>query len=219
MGSQPQLADEDYPASGESADAYRGRQQRTAPRTNLLIRAAKIVSASGDHLCVLRDVSEGGVKAHLLEPLPTNERLSLELVTGERFAIEKVWQEGERAGFRFIEPVSFAQLIAEAPAGRSKRSLRLRFDEPLLIHANGHRLGGQFRDISQYGASLSCADHLALGQRVRLEWRFQGPIDARVRWRRNPHYGLAFEQTFRLEELAKVVSAARLVRSDIPSSG
>jgi len=41
---------------------------------------------------------------------------------------------------------------------------------------------------------------------VRVDCDWLPPLDARVRWRRRPHYGLIFEQTFRFDELARMTA-------------
>lgn len=184
-------------------------EQRAGPRVTLLIRTAKIVAPSGDYLCVIRDVSPDGLKARVFNELPAAEPLAIELATGECQPIERVWQQGELAGFRFPAPVALPRLLADAPAGRKKRSVRVRFARPVLIIAGGQRLSADFRDISQHGASLECAGHLAMDQRVRLECDALPPLDARVRWRHRPHYGVIFEQTFRFDELARLVAAVQ----------
>jgi hypothetical protein len=180
-------------------------EKRAQARFTVLIRTAKIVSPSGEYLCVIRDVSQEGLKVRVFHPLPKAEPLAIELATGEREPIETVWQNGDLAGFRFIEPVALPRLLADAPAGRKKRSVRLHFATPMLVIARGQRIAAEFRDISQHGASLDCGAHLAMGERIRLECDGLPPLDARVRWRRTPYYGVIFEQTFRFDELARLI--------------
>lgn len=180
-------------------------EKRNQARFTLLIRTAKIVGPSGEYLCVIRDVSQEGLKVRVFHPLPDVGPLAIELATGEREPIEAVWQKGDLAGFRFPEPVALPRLLANAPAGRKKRSVRLRFAMPVLVISAGHRIAADFRDISQHGASLDCGAHLAMGERIRLECDGLPPLDARVRWRRTPYYGVIFEQTFRFDELARLM--------------
>ena len=196
-GAEPTGWDETCPAT----------EKRSQARFTLLIRTAKIVGPSGEYLCVIRDVSQEGVKVRVFHPLPGDGPLAIELATGEREPIETVWQDGELAGFRFATPVALPRLLANAPAGRKKRSVRLRFAMPVHVLAGGRRIAAEFRDISQHGASLDCNAHLAMGERIRLESDALPPLDARVRWRRTPYYGVIFEQTFRFDELARLIDS------------
>jgi hypothetical protein len=184
-------------------------EKRSGERFTLLIRTAKLVAPSGEYLCVIRDVSQEGLKARLFQPLPVDEPLDIELATGDRERVEPIWQQGDLAGFRFTTRVPLERLLAAAPPGRKKRPVRLHVALPVRVVVNGQSLAADFRDISQHGASLECAAHLAVGQRVHLECEGLPPLDARVRWRRQPHYGVIFEQTFRFDELARLVAALR----------
>jgi hypothetical protein len=195
----------DFAKRSEQDETCPGTEKRSQARFTVLIRTAKIVSPSGEYLCVIRDVSQQGLKARVFHALPQAEPLSIELATGECEPIVQVWQNGDLAGFRFSEPVELPRLLANAPAGRKKRSVRLRFAMPVVIISGGQRHAAGFRDISQHGASLECAAHLAMGERIRLESTGLPPLDARVRWRRTPYYGVIFEQTFRFDELARLM--------------
>ena len=196
--------------AGEAWDEARpDNEQRSTPRFTLLIRTAKLIADSGEFLCIVRDVSSEGLKARLFHPLPEGEALEIELAAGERHAIVKVWEEGDITGFRFAAPVALDSLLADAPAGRRKRPVRLRFGLPALVVSSGRRLAATFCDISQHGACIACDDYLAMDERVGLECDWLPELSARVRWRRRPHYGLIFEQTFRFDELAKLAAPLR----------
>jgi hypothetical protein len=181
-------------------------EQRAEPRFTLLIRTAKLVSASGEYLCVVRDVSREGLKVRTFHPLPDGEDFAIELASGERYRIEKVWEDADITGFRFAGAVGLDRLLAEAPDGMRKRPVRLRLALPLTLHSGGRPLQATFVDISQHGACIECPDHLALDERIRLECGCLPDLDARVRWRRRPLYGLIFEQTFRFDELARLTA-------------
>jgi PilZ domain len=182
-----------------------GDDRRVASRFTLLIRAAKLISAAGEQLCVIRDASQTGVKLKLFHPLRATGPLELELANGERFAVEQVWQADGHAGFRFPEEVDLARLVESERGQFPSRRLRLRVDVPVRIVAGGLVLDAKMENISQQGAGLLCEEHLALDQLVRLERNGRPPIYAKVRWRRTPAYGLIFEHTFGFEDLARYV--------------
>src|SRR5687768_9709194 len=100
-------------------------EQRVAPRFTLLIRAAKLVAGSGEFLVVVRDVSSDGLKLRTFHPLPPDADYSIELASGERHPVEKVWEDGEINGFRFSDPVALERLLAESSVGKRKRPVRL----------------------------------------------------------------------------------------------
>lgn len=181
-------------------------EQRGEPRFTLLIRAAKLIAGDDEFLVVVRDVSREGLKVRTFHPLPDDGELAIELANGERHAVDKIWEEGELKGFRFQDPVALEQLLAESPGGKRRRPVRVRLNVPVKIFAGARRCAGVFIDISQNGACLSSDEHLALGQRVRIECPSLPELVASVRWRRAPLYGLNFEQTFRLDDLARITA-------------
>ena len=199
-------SDDDAPAAGGWDEARPDTEQRATARFTLLIRTAKLIGRSGEYLCVVRDVSSEGLKARLFPPLPRGDALSIELASGERHPLERIWEEGEITGFRFTAPVAIERLLADAPDGRKKRSVRLSLAIPAVVMAHGRRLDASFRDISQHGASIACDEYLAMDERVRVDCDWLPELTARVRWRRRPHYGLIFEQTFRFDELARLTA-------------
>ena len=182
------------------------REQRTTPRFTLLIRTAKLVSSSGEYLCVIRDVSSEGIKLRTFHQLPDDEEFAIELANGERQPIEKVWEDGWVYGFHFAAPVPLERLLADAPDGLRKRPVRLRLALPLQLHAGDRPIDATFVDISQHGACIECGEHLAINQRLRLTSDCLPELVGCVRWRRRPFYGLIFEQTFRFDELARLTA-------------
>jgi len=175
---------------------------RAAPRVSLLIRPAKLIAPSGEYLCVLRDASATGVKVRCFHPLPA-QSMVLELGNGDRYDVERMWEQGDHAGLRFRHAVPVEYLIRES-GPYAKRPLRLRVTLPGLLVAGRDVLRVTIRDLSQQGARLECDEQLAIDRRFRLEIPGVAPIVAKVRWRRLPAVGLVFEETFRLEDFARL---------------
>ena len=187
--------------------AHGGGDDRSPDRrVTLLIRAAKLVTPQGEHLCVIRDASPSGVRLKLFQPVNTTGALVLELANGERFAVEPVWQADGYASFRFPGEVDMARLVESERGEFPSRRLRLRVSLPVRVIVGGHSLEARIENISQQGAGLHCENHLALDQLVRLEVEGRCPVFAKVRWRRKPDYGLVFEQTFGFEDLARYLA-------------
>lgn len=179
--------------------------QRESQRLTLLLRAGKLITADGEYLCLLRDVSAGGVKLRLFHPLTLQGDCAVELSSGARLALAPVWQEGELVGLRFAKgPVEVGALLEDA-GPFPKRTIRLRLHRPCLvaIHEPDRTLTGALCDISQHGAALLCEERIAIGTALELAAEPIGAIAARVRWRRGNRYGVVFTQSFRLDELAR----------------
>ena len=188
-----------------------GADQRAAPRFTLLIRAAKLVSAQGEFVCVIRDVSETGVSVRLFHALPGCTAFALHMPAGAVYEVTSVWQRDKEAGFAFAETVEVQKLVNES-AEYPKRGLRLGLCFPVIVNTLTGRFDAVVENLSQQGARISCNALLAIDQSVRVE----APglvgetrnVRAMVRWRRDHHYGLVFDDTFTLGDFARL--AARL---------
>ena len=77
----------------ETAIASSFSERRSARRFSLVMRTAKLISQSGEYLCIVRNVSETGVKVRLFHPAPPDKFLFLALANGEIHPLQFVWQE------------------------------------------------------------------------------------------------------------------------------
>lgn len=200
--------------SGVEASQPSVEDLRSAPRFTLLIRSVKLICDSGEYLCVIRDVSATGVRLRIFHPLPPSKRFELELSTGERFEVEKVWEAHDHAGFRFADWIDVHGFIAEA-SPYPKRALRLRLDFPAMIATDGEAVEATVRDLSREGARIETALPLAIRQKIKLTGEGLPPIIGNVCWRSTTAYGLVFQQVFTFEELSRL--AARLQPFGHPS--
>ncbi|MYL99623.1 PilZ domain-containing protein [Novosphingobium sp. FGD1] len=175
---------------------------RATPRFALLLRAAKLVGPAGEYLCIVRDVSETGVRLRLFHSLSGLGHLALESAGGERMPLDLVWENEGEAGFRFNRPIDVQRFIAEA-GPYPKRPIRIAVDLPIRILVSGEAWDAQLCDLSRQGARIEVESHLALGQHLRIEAEELPEFEATVCWRREPCYGLVFRQLMGLEELAR----------------
>lgn len=198
--------DETWPVA--AAEAGDEAEHRSAPRFTLLIRAAKLISPAGEFLCVVRDASETGVSVRLFHPLPQDVAFSLEMPNGDCLALERVWEEEGRAGFRFADKIGIERIV-DCPSRFSRRAVRVNVEVPCDLLVGIRRVPGTIHNLSQQGALIATVERLSLLQRVRIQADGMPEITAKVRWRRNDSYGLSFEDTFQFAELAALAFELR----------
>lgn len=182
---------------------------RAAPRFSLLIRTAKLVCEDGEFLCVVRDVSETGVRLKLFHALPAPARLALELGSGDVYFIEKVWEDGDHAGFRFSAPIDVADFIAE-PESHARKAVRLNLSARAQLDAGPLVEMVTLTSLSQHGAGFTAQSHLAVGERIKLTCPGLPPLIGTVAWRSSPGYGMVFQSYFGLAELARMVACLQM---------
>jgi hypothetical protein len=191
-----------------ASDAGDEAEQRCAPRFTLLIRAAKLIGPAGEFLCVVRDASETGVSVRLFHPLPAHVDLSLEMPNGDCLALERVWEEEGKAGFRFAGKVDIDRIV-DCPSRFSRRAVRVNVEVPCDLLVGIRRVPATIHNLSQQGALIGTPERLSLMQRVKIRADGMPEITGKVRWRRNDNYGLSFEDTFQFAELAALAFELR----------
>jgi hypothetical protein len=183
-----------------------GGELRGAERLTLMLRVAKLVGERQELPCIIRDVSATGVRLRLFHPLAAETRLALELANGDFYFIEKVWEKDDEAGFRFASEIDVEAFIVEASA-YPRRPIRLRTHVSAILLSRDATHAATVCDLSQNGARIETAGLLAFDQRLRIDAPGLPEIEARVRWRSHPEYGVVFERSFRLDDLARLVAA------------
>lgn len=187
----------------EGTLATAAAEQRIAPRFTLLIRAAKLIMPTGEFLCVIRDASESGISVRTFHALPQFKDMTIELQNGDRYSVEHVWEEQDRAGFRFTQDVDIRRII-ESPSRFAKRPIRIKLETPAEISCFAGKVDVTIHNISQQGASVTSGMRLALDQRVKISAWGLRETAAKVRWRNGKEFGLAFEDTYQFGELARI---------------
>lgn len=191
------------------ADPSSAGQQPRAPRLTLLIRAAKIVTSDGEFVCVIRDVSESGVKVRFFHEAPVDDLIELHMVSGAHCQIREVRRSGPEVAYTFVGAVDVEQ-FANTNSPFPKRGLRIALSFPARVSARDQTYEATVYDFSQQGARVYCDGRFAIDQTLSLRSDWPGinfgPTYANVRWRRDASYGLLFEETMELAEFARLAA-------------
>ena len=192
-------------AQGSNASAE-GADRRQAQRFTSLIRAAKLADDSGEFVCVIRDVSETGIGLRTFHELPAGDPLTLILQNGQSYALKRVRDNGTDGSFTFDAPVNVETLIVEA-SKFPKRQLRIDLQVAVKISTLTQSFNATITNLSQQGARFECDSMFAIEQPVRLQINRMPELRAKIRWRRDEEYGIAFDTTFTLREFAQHIAA------------
>lgn len=190
---------------GSATEPETSADQREAPRYTSLIRAAKLVSSQGEFVCVIRDVSRLGIGLRMFHEIPVGEEAALELGNGKVFELKRVRAKGREGSFTFLDPIAVDQLIRE-DWDYPKRQLRLNIAMPLTVTAITGRVDAITDNLSQQGCRLNCDAPFAIDQNLRIAGEHFPEIRAKVRWRKAASYGLVFENTFMLQDFARLAA-------------
>lgn len=197
-----------FETEAENRIEFEQRDQRSAPRYTSLIRSAKLVCGEGEFLCVIRDVSATGISLRTFHRLPHDRDIALELQNGETYRMTEVRRSGFEASYQFEQPVVVERLIHETWKF-PKRQLRLSIAIPLQLSSLTASGEAETINLSQQGARVKCDANFAIDQALRVSSTSFPETRAKVRWRRNGHYGLVFENTLSLREFSLVAASVQ----------
>ncbi len=210
------LNDQDPTVSGNfgsSADALDSDNRRTDQRHLSVFRVGKLVTAAGHELCLVRNISSGGLMAHVYSTHEPHERVEIELKAGGSVAGTIVWARDRKIGVQFDEKVEVSEVLAPQ---QHKTDPDFVVRTPRLdIHRRGRiRIGAQYQlielhDISQGGAKISPAGDAQADDEVILLLEGLPPLTGIVRWRQDDTAGITFKTSIPFEQLAAWVPENR----------
>lgn len=176
-------------------------EQRTAARSSLVLRTAKVVCQSGEYPCVVRDVSAGGVGLRFFHDAPSEPRIFLELANGQIYPIEQAWVRGNEAGYRAASEIDVEDFVAER-SDHPHRAIRYRLERPVLVTIDGRDCAARLVDISRTGAKLTAPIHWPVQGFVRFDLAGFPVRYGHVLWRKGFDHGIVFQDAMPLAELA-----------------
>ncbi len=180
------------------------------PRTDLrhrtVLQIAKLTTAHGDQLCILRNVSAGGLEAVVYCDLAVGDPVQFELRTGRSMAGLVVWTNGSSIGVAFDHKVPILSYLthqAIQEMGRRVRSPRVRIDEGGFLRVADHEFPVDIVDASQAGMRIRTNRTLATGGPCQIVTDGLGERGALVRWSRDGEVGIQFNQPLSFSEFGQ----------------
>lgn len=171
------------------------------PKRLTTLRVGTIMIDGRRELCMIRNVSAGGLKAHVYSPLKEGQKVSVELKTNQQTKGTVSWIRDGSVGIEFDKPIDVAELLAAQENGRQSRMPRVEVDclGELRIGARIYPINTC--DISQGGVRVEIDHPLRIGDHVVLTLEKWRPIAGAVRWYKEGKGGIAFNQVVPFQEL------------------
>lgn len=178
----------------------RRRQER-----QLTILRVGLIEADGQReLCLIRNVSAGGLMAHVYSPVTEGQAVVVELKSNQRIAGRVVWVRHGNAGIAFDAPVEVAELLAtpaQLPNGWRPRLPRVEVDRLATLRSGAETLWVHIRDVSQGGVKVETERALEPGTAVVVTMEHFEPLHGNVRWSKDGACGIAFNQPIPFDRL------------------
>jgi hypothetical protein len=154
-------------------------------------------------LCLIRNVSCGGMLIRTYSDIGTGTRLSIEFKHGESVVGTVRWVKDGNVGLMFDHAIDVLQLLESAMSGPRPRMPRVEIACTAWLRDDAVTHRAQAVDISQGGLKVRSSKPLRLRQQVVVTLGGLSPINAMVCWAQDDHYGICFNQVLQLQTLIR----------------
>ena len=178
--------------------------RRKQSRYMTILRVGTLIIDGRRELCLIRNISAGGLMAHVYSSLPLDQQLSVELKTNQPIAGTVAWIEGSNVGIAFNEIVDVEDLLATQSVlenGWRPRLPRVEVDRLATLRVGATTYGVSTRDISQGGVKVETDHPFDVGDEVVLTLDKFRPIHGQVRWYNDGLCGISFNHVIPFHEL------------------
>lgn len=198
----------DITTNRKSADLAAGTpigDQRADARHRTVLQVAKLETVHGDELCILRNVSAGGLRADVYTDLAVGDPVRFELKTGRSVAGRVIWTDGSAIGVEFDRKVPILAYLAHQAIeelGRRIRAPRVQVGEKGVVRIGDREFSVDIVDASQAGMCISTDRVLFTGGACQVHADGLGQRGAVVRWCHDGEAGLQFKRPLTFQDFA-----------------
>jgi hypothetical protein len=176
-------------------------ERRSTDRYLSLLRVGALTVGDRRELCLIRNVSAGGMMIRAYSAIAPGTRLSIELKQGEAVEGFAQWAQDGLTGVEFESPIDIFSLLSppgDAPRPRMPR-IEVHCTAFVRQGADTHRT--RVTNISQGGICVICPADLEVDAEVIVTIPGLAPIPGVVKWRSEGAVGISFNRVLALSEL------------------
>lgn len=204
MYAQSQIEETSFSFSQQVPSPPERRQHDRDNKILKILRVGVLVIDSRRELCLIRNISAGGLMAHVYSPVRLDQRVAVEIRTNQQVEGRVAWVNESNCGVAFDELVDIAELLANPPTldnGWRSRPPRIEIDRLATVRAGARTYWVHARDISQGGAKIETDQPIETGTNVVLTLEGFRPVPGVVRWQAGSACGIAFNDLIPLADL------------------
>ena len=186
-----------------SADAPACPDRRHGVRYVSLLRVGALIIDDRRELCLIRNVSAGGMMIRPYSPIAAGTRVSIELKQGDPVSGVAQWTDSGLVGVSFDTPIDVLALL-NAPTGRPRpRMPRIELSCTASLRSNGSVFRARVANISQGGICVDSPVDLELGDDVVVTLSGLHAAAGVVKWKDGAFHGIGFNRVYPVDELMK----------------
>jgi hypothetical protein len=178
--------------------------RRRSTRHMRILRVGTLVIGSKRELCLIRNISAGGMMAHVYSPVEVDQDVCVALKSHELLRGRIVWIRDGNVGIEFDQPIDVEAMLSHATLtenGWLPRMPRVEVDWLATVRAGAELHWVTVRDISQGGVKIECERGLRPGEAIVLTIDKFRSVKGVVRWCEEGLAGIAFNELIPFQEL------------------
>lgn len=179
-------------------------ERRGQQRHMTILRVGALIVDGERELCLVRNISSGGVMAHVYRDIEVGTRVQIEIKNDEPLPGRIIWADEANVGIAFDTKIDVPDLLATSKIlgdGRQARRPRVAIDRTVRIRCGGEIFPAMARDISQGGVKITIDQSLPVDADVVVTLEGFRPVAGIVRWQAQEQCGISFIQVIPIQEL------------------
>jgi hypothetical protein len=185
-----------------AASAPARPDRRSDERYLSLLRVGAMTVDGTRELCLIRNISAGGMMIRAYSHIAVGARLSIELKQGDPISGIVQWVENGLTGVTFDSPIDVLGLLASG-TGPRPRLPRIEVDCTAWVRQDGDVLRTRAVNVSQGGIRVETAAQLSVGADVVVTLPGLTPAAGVVKWSHSGAFGIGFNRALVLSELVR----------------
>jgi hypothetical protein len=178
-------------------------ERRDDERYVSLLRVGALLIDGRRELCLVRNISAGGMLIRPYSAVEPGTEVSIELKHGETVAGVAKWTQDGLLGITFETPINVVALLSGSAQGPNPRMPRIELRCTAWVREDADIHRTRTINISQGGMCVEGSAELQVGAEVIVSLAGLGPLAAMVKWNEGDCYGIRFNTVLAVNELMK----------------
>lgn len=180
-----------------SADSDR----REGERHMTLYRVGSILVEDRRELCLIKNISAGGMMIRLYCTVAEGSSVTIELKSGQPIHGRVSWIRDHNAGIAFDQPIDVIDVLSSTMEGPRPRMPRIEASCHATLRDGANVLRVRVCDVSQGGVKIQCETILTPGSDIIITLPGLEPQPGLACWHENGFTGITFNRLLPLPEL------------------
>ena len=171
-----------------------------------ILRVGTLIIGERTELCLIRNISAGGLMAEAGQPVTVGDAVTIEL-SSQKIPGSIVWIRDGTVGVKFDQNIDLGELLAgrKPRHGFRSRPPRLEVSCKASLRVDKTYYTVDVHDISLGGMKVEPIEEYCLGKKVVVVVESLRPVRGEIRWYSERKAGIVFDEPLSFEELAEWV--------------